>query len=95
MSKLLIIVINLIAFALCAYDKFAAKLGIRRIPEKVLLGIAAAFGSAGMLGGMFLFRHKTKHKNFVILVPVFLVIHVILLAVCGVAGFAIPVLWLV
>ena len=48
-----------------------------------------------MLAGMYLFRHKTKHKNFVILVPVFLVIHVILLAVCGVAGFAIPVLWLV
>lgn len=95
MSKILIIVINLIAFALCAYDKFAAKIGARRIPEKILLGIAAAFGSAGMLAGMYLFRHKTKHKNFVILVPVFLVIHVIILAVCGVAGFAIPVLWLV
>ncbi len=95
MSKLLIIVINLIAFALCIYDKFAAKLGIRRIPERALLGIAAAFGSAGMLAGMYIFRHKTKHKNFVILVPVFLVIHIIILAVCGIAGFAIPVLWLV
>ena len=95
MSKILIIIINLVAFGLCVYDKFAAKLGIRRVPEKVLLGVAASFGSFGMLAGMYLFRHKTKHKRFVILVPVFLAIHIIILAVCGIAGFAVPVLWLI
>ena len=95
MTKIFIIVINIIAFCLCVYDKFAAKHDMRRIPEKVLLGIAASFGSLGMLAGMYIFRHKTRHKNFVILVPVFLVIHAIILAVCGVAGFAVPVLWFV
>ena len=37
----------------------------RRIPEKTLFLIAALGGSLGVLAGMYLFRHKTKHKSFV------------------------------
>ncbi len=44
----------------------------RRIPEKTLFLIAALGGSLGVLAGMYLFRHKTKHKSFVFGVPLIL-----------------------
>jgi len=74
--------INIIAFVLCVYDKAAAKSDARRIPEKTLLSVAAAFGSYGMLAGMYLVRHKTKHLKFTVLVPVMAVFHT--LAIYGV-----------
>ena len=44
----------------------------RRIPEKTLFLVAALGGSLGVLAGMYLFRHKTKHKSFVFGVPLIL-----------------------
>ena len=67
--------INIIAFAMCVYDKFAAKSGGRRIPEKTLLSVAAIFGRYGMLAGMYLVRHKTKHLKFTVTVPLLAVLH--------------------
>ena len=43
-----------------------------------LLLIAALGGSVGALLGMEVFRHKTKHWQFKVLVPVFLVLHIAL-----------------
>ena len=52
--------------ALIAYgaDKWKAKRGKWRIPEKVLLGFSLLGGAVGGLLGMLLFRHKTKHWYF-------------------------------
>ena len=70
---------SLVTFILYAADKIAAKKGHWRIPEKTLL-LSAAFGGAfGALLGMYLLRHKTKHRSFTILVPLFLIVWIILL----------------
>ncbi|MBR5528720.1 MAG: DUF1294 domain-containing protein [Clostridia bacterium] len=71
--------VNLFSFALCVFDKAAAKLGSRRISERTLLSVSALFGSYGMLAGMYIVRHKTKHAKFVITVPLFAVIHTVVL----------------
>ena len=75
---LILIALNLVAFALYGLDKLKAKRGAWRIPEATLLLIAALGGSLGALLGMELFRHKTKHWKFKVLVPLFLAAHIAL-----------------
>ena len=69
--------VNLLAFALYGIDKLKAKRGAWRISEATLL-LAALFGPLGALLGMELFRHKTRHAKFRVLVPLFLVLHIAL-----------------
>mgnify|MGYP000324920148 CR=1 FL=1 len=59
-----ILVWTILAFALMGIDKWKAKHGAWRVPEKVLFLSALAGGSLGSLAGMALFRHKTRHKKF-------------------------------
>ena len=54
-----ILVWTILAFALMGIDKWKAKRGAWRVPEKVLFLSALAGGSLGSLAGMALFRHKT------------------------------------
>lgn len=72
------IVINLIGFFAMMIDKRRAKRGEWRIPEKTLFTIAILFGSFGVSLGMKQFRHKTKHKSFVIGIPAIEIVQVIL-----------------
>ena len=67
-------VLNLLTFALYGTDKRRARRGRRRISERCLLLFALFFGAVGALAGMYVFRHKTRHAKFVILVPLFLVL---------------------
>ena len=60
---------NLISFSFYVSDKNKAKKGKWRIPEATLVGLAWLFGSVGALIGMYVYRHKTKHVKFVLLVP--------------------------
>ncbi len=62
-------VVNLLSFSLMALDKRKARLGRWRIPERTLLLLDLFGGSLGGLLGMALFRHKTKHWRFAVLVP--------------------------
>ena len=75
---LLLIAVNLVSFALYGLDKVKAKRGLWRIRESTLLLVAALGGSFGALLGMKLFRHKTKHWTFKILIPLFLLLHIAL-----------------
>ena len=73
---LLLAAVNLLAFVLYGVDKLKAKKGAWRIPEATLLLVAFLGGSVGALLGMEVFRHKTKHAKFRILVPLFLILHI-------------------
>nr|MBR4281069.1 DUF1294 domain-containing protein [Clostridia bacterium] len=75
-----LIVMNLLAFALMGIDKAKAKAGARRIPEKTLFLVTALFGGLGGTLGMNFFRHKTRHWYFKWGFPALLVIQLALLA---------------
>lgn len=79
MFVIYLILINALAFLLMLVDKFKAKHNRWRIPERTLLGTAALGGSIGALAGMYLVRHKTKHRRFTIGIPVMLVLQIVLL----------------
>ena len=82
-----IVIVNILAFCLYGIDKTAAIRQKQRIPNRVLLLIAAFGGSLGALAGMYTFRHKTKKWYYTITVPVLLVIQIVaavlLLSSCG------------
>ena len=69
---------NAAAYILMAVDKTNAMRRARRIPETVLLLTAALGGSLGAWLGMVSLHHKTKHKKFLVLVPLFLLAHIAL-----------------
>ena len=71
------IVINAAAFLLMLADKFKARRGLWRIPERILLGSAALGGSLGALAGMYLVRHKTQHWRFTVGIPFMLALQAI------------------
>lgn len=68
----LLLVLNLVSFAMMAYDKSCAKRGKRRISEKALFIACACFGALGGCAGMFACRHKTKHWYFRVFFPLML-----------------------
>lgn len=79
MLKLILIylvVINLTGFLIMYIDKNRAIHKEWRIPEKNLIGISIIGGSVGMLLGMNIFRHKTKHIKFTIGVPLIIIIQI-------------------
>ena len=76
----ILVVMNLAAFALMGIDKAKAKAGAWRIPEKTLFLVTALFGGLGGTLGMTFFRHKTKHWYFKLGFPALLVVQIALLA---------------
>jgi len=71
-----LLVWNLIVFFLYGADKNKARKGKRRISERSLLMAAFLMGGIGAIFGMFLFRHKTGHWKFKILLPLFAVLNI-------------------
>ena len=76
---LFLLAINLLTFLLYGIDKWKAKRARWRIPESVLLGMAAFGGSVGALLGMRVWHHKTQHKKFRYGVPAILVAQIVVL----------------
>lgn len=70
--------LNVMTFGLFAWDKHLAVYEKKRIPEWLLMFLAAIGGAFGALNAMALFRHKTKHAKFNICIPLFLLVHVII-----------------
>lgn len=82
LSKVLIVLLvamNLLAFALMGIDKHRAKAGKWRIKETTLFLATALFGGLGGTLGMHAFRHKTKHWYFKIGFPALLVMQIVLI----------------
>ena len=75
---IIVLVMNLVTFVVYGIDKAKARQGAWRIPEDVLIGLAALFGSIGALAGMFIFHHKTRKPKFIIGVPVILVVQAVI-----------------
>ena len=71
-------VISLITIIVTAYDKKASKKWTKhRIPEKVLFSLAIMGGSVAEYLTMLKIRHKTKHKSFMIGLPIIILLQVI------------------
>jgi uncharacterized membrane protein YsdA (DUF1294 family) len=92
-SLIWLALINIIALAAMGYDKSLARGGhatlghstngrrrthARRVPERNLMLLALAGGSAGALLGLYLFRHKTRHRLFSVGLPLILVLQIAL-----------------
>ena len=80
--------VNVLTFLLYGIDKWRAQRDRWRIPEDTLIWLAIVGGSIGALLGMYLFRHKTKHRKFTIGIPVILAVQLVL------AYFLLPQLFL-
>lgn len=71
--------INIAAVVAAYADKRRAIRGRWRIPERTLLLLGFFGGAAGELLAMLLIRHKTKHAKFMLLLPLFCLLHAALL----------------
>lgn len=71
--------VSLIAVVITVLDKIHAKLGKRRIPEDFLLTWGLLGGALSEYLTMQIIRHKTKHKKFMIGLPIEIVFHIILI----------------
>lgn len=76
--SLLIVLLNIVAFAITGLDKSKAKRHGWRISEKTFLIVAVLGGSLGVLFGMYYFRHKTRHGIFVVGIPIILLLQIAL-----------------
>ena len=72
-----LIVMSLVTFFVTAGDKKRAKRGDRRVPEKTLFLLAFLGGATGEWIAMQIFRHKTKHRSFVIVIPILMTVQVL------------------
>ncbi len=75
-------VISIVAAVITAADKALSKRErAGRIPEKTLFITAALGGAPAMLITMKSIRHKTRHKRFMIGLPLIIAVHITLAAV--------------
>ena len=71
-------IVNLLGLLMMGIDKFRAKKDLFRIPESNLFLVAVIGGSVGSLLGMYAFRHKTRHIQFVIGIPAIILAQILL-----------------
>lgn len=78
---LYLIIINVVGIIVTVYDKLAAKKHNWRVKEKTLFILSAVGAGVSIYITMLLIRHKTKHKSFMIGIPVIIILELII-AVC-------------
>ena len=84
-----VVIVSIISVIVTAMDKIRAINSGRRIPEILLFLLAALGGSTMMLVMMRLIRHKTKHKKFMIGIPIIIVLQAI--AIYCLAQMGVPI----
>ena len=62
----ILIVLNVVSFALFGIDKWKAGRGAWRISEGTLIGSGAICGTVGAWLGVLVFRHKTRKQSFLV-----------------------------
>lgn len=72
--------VSLAAVIMTVSDKSRAKKHRQRIAEKTLFVTALLGGSAAMYLTMLAVRHKTKHKRFMIGLPLIMIVQTIVIA---------------
>jgi uncharacterized membrane protein YsdA (DUF1294 family) len=72
---------SFLGFIIMGIDKRRAVKKAWRIPERTLLLTAFLGGGIGAFLVMYVFRHKTKHSRFVVLMPVAAALYVIILLI--------------
>lgn len=71
-----VIAMSIIGFIIMGSDKGRAIKRKYRIKEKTIWLISLCGGAIGTTIGMFVFRHKTKHNQFVLGLPLIAAIHI-------------------
>lgn len=72
--------VSLVLCGLHVLDKMAAKAGMWRVPEKMLLGLTVLSGGIAAFGVRQLIRHKTarEHRYFAVVEGVSFILHTVL-----------------
>lgn len=79
-----LIAINFLSIVFCIIDKCQAKNGGWRISEKTLFSLCFLGGGIGMYFTMRTVHHKTRHKRFMIGIPLIIILQIIVVyAVCS------------
>lgn len=71
--------VNIAAFAVMGADKYKAQRNKWRISEASIFALGLIGGGAGLYFAMKLFRHKTRHLEFRLGIPVLVIINIIML----------------
>ncbi|AIS52246.1 hypothetical protein TKV_c10720 [Thermoanaerobacter kivui] len=82
MEKFLVftlLTLNVFSFILMGIDKYKATHKLWRIEEKTFFLLSLSGGSIGVLIGMYIFRHKTRHKLFTIGIPLIILFQSLLI----------------
>ena len=74
-----LVMVNLVGFWMCLWDKRRAVKNLWRIPERRFFLTAVLGGGPGVLAGMYAFRHKTRHRTFTVGIPVIIIVEFILI----------------
>jgi uncharacterized membrane protein YsdA (DUF1294 family) len=67
--------VSVVTFIWYGFDKSQSKRGGLRVPEIILQLLAVAGGFPGGWLGMIVFRHKTKHGSFIIVLALSTLLH--------------------
>ena len=71
-------IINIVAAAMCSYDKSQARISGKRISEYNLFVVSIIGGAPAMYLAMRLTKHKTRKKKFKYGIPLIIFIQVLL-----------------
>lgn len=73
-----VLFINLFSLFIMYVDKNNARKHRWRVSESSLLGLGFLGGSIGLLTGMYVLRHKTKHSKFTLGIPMILLFNLLI-----------------
>lgn len=73
-----LLIVSALSVLVTVIDKLVAGKKRSRVPEQTLFLLAVLGGSAAMYLTMLLIRHKTKHKRFMLGLPLILIVQLAL-----------------